>query len=148
MSTLLRWLGLAALAFTGCTAASPRPAPPAERDAPPSAPVDSRIAGMVREISPERIEATIRKLVSFHTRHTLSETESDTRGIGAARRFIASELQRASQEAGGRLVVTLDEFEQPAAPPDRPQPTPVVNVVATLPGRLTAAKDRLYVLTG
>lgn len=103
---------------------------------------------MVREISPTRIEATIRKLVSFHTRHTLSETESDTRGIGAARRFIAAELQRASQEAGGRLVVTLDELVQPAAPPDIPKPTTVVNVVATLPGRLPAAKDRLYVVSG
>lgn len=103
---------------------------------------------MVREISPARIEATIRKLVSFHTRHTLSETESDTRGIGAARRYIASELQRASQEAGGRLVVALDEFVQPAAPPDIPKPTAVVNVVASLPGRQPAAKDRLYVVTG
>ena len=44
---------------------------------------------LVAATSAERIESDIRKLVSFGTRHTLSETGSPTRGIGAARRRLA-----------------------------------------------------------
>src|SRR5438045_307453 len=55
------------------------------------------IARIVSEISQQRIEANIRKLVSFGTRNSLSDTESDVRGIGAARRWIKGELERCSQ---------------------------------------------------
>src|SRR5712691_4983777 len=92
-----------------------------------------QIAGVVRQISPRNIEASIRKLVSFGTRHTLSDATSETRGIGAARRWLQSEFERYSKESGGRLQVTMDEFTQP--PGDRnPDLTQVVDVVATLPG--------------
>src|SRR5690554_3285508 len=64
---------------------------------------------LLREIgtapSAERIEADIRTLVGFGTRHTLSETESATRGIGAARRWIKAEFDRISAECGGCLEV-------------------------------------------
>jgi hypothetical protein len=106
-----------------------------------------RIDELVREISPRNIEASVRKLVGFHTRHTLSDATSEERGVGAARRWIKAELDRASREAGGRLRVELDEF---LAPPSArvPHPTPVVNVVATLPGAQPQSQDRLYVLSG
>ncbi|HET8816158.1 MAG TPA: peptidase M28, partial [Pseudidiomarina sp.] len=56
-------------------------------------------------VSAERIEQDIKKLVSFGTRHTLSETESDTRGIGAARRWIKAEFDKISANCGGCLDV-------------------------------------------
>ena len=40
---------------------------------------------MLREISAKNVEASIRKLVSFGTRNTLSEQDNPTRGIGADR---------------------------------------------------------------
>src|ERR1044072_5136818 len=99
-----------------------------------NAALNPQIKKIAREISPSNIEAIIKKLVSFHTRHSLSETESDTRGIGAARRWIKSEFERYSKESGGRIKVEFDEFTQP--PVARvPKPTQLVNVVATLPGR-------------
>ncbi|MGH7936745.1 MAG: hypothetical protein ACREF8_07030, partial [Chthoniobacterales bacterium] len=55
-----------------------------------------QITEVVRQISPQKIEANIRKLVSFGTRHTLSETKSDIHGIGAARRWLQSEFERYS----------------------------------------------------
>ena len=58
---------------------------------------------LVADVSADRIEADIRKLVGFGTRHTLSETESDTRGIGAARRWIEGEFRRISEDCGGCL---------------------------------------------
>jgi len=94
---------------------------------------DPRILDLVSAASPERIEADIRALVGFGTRHTLSETESDTRGIGAARRWIAAELERISTTCGGCLeVITLAEtFSDERRVPDG---TEIVNVLAVQRG--------------
>src|SRR5437868_12285486 len=108
---------------------------------------NKQIAAVVSEISVKNIEATIRKLVSFGTRHTLSDAQNETRGIGAARRWIQSEFERYSKENGGRLEVGLDDFTQP--PGERnPQPVQVVNVVATLRGTQPESRDRIYVVSG
>ncbi|HEX2814835.1 MAG TPA: peptidase M28, partial [Phenylobacterium sp.] len=53
---------------------------------------------LAAQVSPEQQHATIAKLVSFGTRHTLSDTKSDTRGIGAARRWVASQFQATSKD--------------------------------------------------
>ena len=108
---------------------------------------NAQISVIVGEISAKRIEATVRKLVSFGTRHTLSDTASETRGIGAARRWIKAELERCAVDSGGRLQVTLDSYIQPVAPRVA-RPTEIVNVVATLPGVQPEARDRIYVVSG
>jgi len=51
---------------------------------------DPNISNMVNEVSSANLEQVIKKLVSFHTRHTLSDTISKTTGIGAARTWIKS----------------------------------------------------------
>ncbi len=106
-----------------------------------------QIEKIAADISAQRIEALVRKLVSFQTRHTMSETESDTRGIGAARRWIKSELERCGAQAGGRLQVSLDSYTE-APGPRISHPTEIVNVVATLKGTQVEASDRLYVVSG
>ena len=113
----------------------------------PAPKTNPQIAGVVKEISERNIEASIRKLVSFGTRHTLSQTTSETRGIGAARRWLQSEFERYAKDSGGRLQVTVDEFTQPAGERN-PQPVQVVNVVATLPGEQAESRDRIYVVSG
>jgi hypothetical protein len=102
------------------------------------------IDAIVREISPQRIHAYVDKLVSFGTRHTMSETASSTRGIGAARRWIKAELERCG---AGRLDV---QFQSHVHPVDKriPRPTEIVNVVATLAGTQAESKDRYYVVSG
>lgn len=106
-----------------------------------------QIAGVSKEISAANIEASIRKLVSFGTRHTLSDATSESRGIGAASRWLRSEFERYSKDSGGRLQVTMDEFLQP--PSERnPDLTKMINIVATLPGEQPEARDRIYVVSG
>lgn len=113
----------------------------------PAATPNPQIQKIVREVSATNIEAIIKKLVSFYTRHSMSETESDTRGIGAARRWIESEFKRYSRESSGRLRVEFDEFTVP--PGGRfTKPTRIVNVVATLPGKQAQSRDRVYVVSG
>ena len=106
-------------------------------------PKNPQIEAIVAAVSAERIEARIRKLASFHTRHTLSRTDSETQGIGAARRWIKAELEQCARASGGRLQVAFDSFVQQ---PDRrvPKPVEIVNVVATLPG----SANRVYVVSG
>jgi hypothetical protein len=132
-------LGIVALAIT----CAPATAPASDAAEAGSAVV----AAIVRGISAQRIEQTIRKLASFETRHTLSETASDSRGIGAARRWIKSELERCSKEAGDRLKVEFDEFlAEPG--PRIPKPATLINVVATLPGEQPESRSRIYVVSG
>jgi hypothetical protein len=108
---------------------------------------NAQIEKIVNEISATNIEAIMRKLVSFGTRHTLSDQDHPTRGIGAARRWIKEEMDRYARESGGRLVVTEDEFIQP--PTNRvPREVKLVNVIATLPGSQPEAKNRIYVVSG
>ena len=99
------------------------------------------------EISTKRIEATVRTLVGFGTRHTLSDPDSVDRGIGAARKWIKAELETYARESDGRLKVEEDSFLQPVAP-RVPKPTTLVNLVATLPGDDPASRDRWIVISG
>ncbi|MEQ8523992.1 M28 family metallopeptidase [Gracilimonas sp.] len=104
---------------------------------------------VLREIgaapSADRIEADISKLVSFGTRHTLSDTTSDTRGIGAARRWIKAEFERISEECGGCLEVfyVRDYIDGENR---IPQPVEIVNVIAIQRG--TSDPNRFVVMSG
>ena len=106
-----------------------------------------QVEAILAEISPDRIEATIRKLAGFGTRHTLSDPDHPTRGIGAARRWIKAELDSYAKESGGRLIVEEDSFvQQPVA--RVPKATTLVNLVAILPGDQPASRDRWLVVSG
>lgn len=104
-----------------------------------------QVERIVAEISPARIEANIRKLVSFGTRNSLSNPDDDKRGVGAARRWIKAELERCS--GGTPLKVEFDEHLIESGV-RVPKPTKFVNVVATLPGTEPESKSRVYVVSG
>src|SRR5256885_16165791 len=72
--------------------------------------VDGRVAAIVGRVEPSRMQATVAKLVSFGTRHTLSDTQSETRGIGAARRWLVSQLAALAKAPGSRLETFEDRF--------------------------------------
>ena len=113
----------------------------AQKKAKPNADIQK----MLKEISAKNIENSIRKLVSFGTRNTLSEQNNPARGIGAARDWIYAEFQKIATDCGNCLTVEKQSFEQPKA--NRvPQPTVLTNVVATLKG--AADPDRVYVVSG
>jgi Zn-dependent M28 family amino/carboxypeptidase len=112
---------------------------------PPRPKPDPEVAKMVKEVSARNIEASIRKLVSFGTRNTLSEQDNPARGIGAARDWIFAEFEKISADCGNCLAVEKQSFLQPKA--NRvPEPTTLTNVVATLKG--STNPDRVYVVSG
>lgn len=109
--------------------------------------IDPVVQQIVADISSTRIEQRIRKLVSFETRHTLSQTDSDTRGIGAARRWIEAELRACAQVSGGRLQISTQEWLEPTSRRVS-RPTKLVNVLATLPGDSPSSRERLLIVSG
>jgi Zn-dependent M28 family amino/carboxypeptidase len=103
---------------------------------------------LLREIAagvdPAELRATIEKLVAFGTRHTLSDTRSETRGIGAARRWVQSRFAALSKDCGGCLEVATPS--QTVTGPRIPQPTEVMDVIAVQPG--TSEPNRVVLITG
>ena len=96
-------------------------------------------------ISPQRIEQDITTLVNFGTRHTLSQTESDTRGIGAARRWIKAEFEKISAECGGCLEVYF-QSEVISNEKRIPEATDVVSVIAIQRG--STDPSRYMIMSG
>ena len=70
---------------------------------------DPKIYDIIDSVSAQRIEKDVRKLAGFGTRHTLSDTVSTTRGIGAARRWIKSEFEKVSSACSDCLEVTYQK---------------------------------------
>ncbi len=106
---------------------------------------DPAISVMLGEISSSRIRETDSILVSFGTRHTMSDTTNAARGVGAARRFLFDRLSAYSRDCGGCLKVEFDPaIVEVTRHPDKPKVN-VVNVLAWLRGRDTS---RVVVIGG
>jgi hypothetical protein len=121
------------------------------QDTPTAGTPDPQIAAALKQISAERIQASIEKLVSFQTRLTLSAQDPASiaagHGIGAAREWIKSEFERYSRDCGGCLEVKTDSFTE--APADRiPKPTEITNVYAVLKGTDPGNAKRIVLVTG
>lgn len=103
------------------------------------------VRAMLREVDARSLERYDRGLVSFGTRHTLSDQDDPNRGIGAARDWLKGEFDAIAATAGGRMSVELQSYVQ--EPASRiPVPTKITNVVATLRGTDPQAADRVYVV--
>lgn len=101
----------------------------AQNTAPPE--VDLRIYDIVDAVSAERLENDIRTLANFGTRNTFSDTVSETRGIGAARRWIKSEFDQISKECENCLDVFYQkDFVTKEGNSRVPKDAYVVNVIA------------------
>ncbi|HAF24435.1 MAG TPA: aminopeptidase [Blastocatellia bacterium] len=108
---------------------------------------DPIVARIVANIDARNIETTIRKLVSFGTRNTLSAQDDPNRGIGAARDWLYSEFSKVAEESDGRMTVQKQTFEQPKAA-RVPEPIMITNIVATLKGTQPESEGRTYVVSG
>jgi hypothetical protein len=106
---------------------------------------DSGLRDLLRQIDPDRVKATILKLVSFGTRHTASSQTDPNRGIGAATQWVTDQMNSFAAGSNGRMTVQQQTFTQPVGS-NIPVPTTITNVIATIKG--TASPERFYVITG
>lgn len=108
---------------------------------------DARLYEIIQSVSSKRIEADVRTLANFETRNTFSDTVSNKRGIGAARRWIKAEFEKVSKECNNCLdvfyqkdFVTTNEGERV------PKDTWIVNVAAIQKGN--KFPNRYIIMTG
>jgi hypothetical protein len=128
------------LAAMGCAAQSA-----------PTVAADPQIAAALQQISAQRIQADIEKLVSFGTRLTISAQDPASiaagHGIGAAREWIKAEFERYAKDCRGCLEVKTDSFTED--PSERiPKATQITNVYAVLKGTDAANAKRIVLVTG
>jgi hypothetical protein len=117
------------------TISQPAPAPPPAQESPHAA----ALAPILAAVRPARLASDVASLVGFGTRHTLSDATSPTRGIGAARAWIAAELGRVPG-----VQAALEPHVVPADGKRLPHDTEIVDVVGVLPGAMPVAAGRRY----
>ncbi|WP_375418583.1 M28 family peptidase [uncultured Hymenobacter sp.] len=113
----------------------------------PAAKADPAIQKLVAQLSAKNLEADVRGLVGFGTRHTLSTTTDAKRGIGAARNWVRGEFEKYSQAGGGRLKVEMDTFTIKPDGRRISQKVLMANVLATLPGT-DPTDTRVFIVSG
>ncbi len=126
----------------------------AQQGASPAAPAseaDPKIAAALQQVSAQRIQSDIEKLVSFGTRLTLSAQDAQSvsagHGIGAAREWIKAQFEQYSRDCGGCMEVKTDSFTE--QPMERiPKPTEITNVYAVLKGTDPMQAKRIVLVTG
>lgn len=109
--------------------------------------IDPGMYDIIDSVSAERLESDIRTLAGFGTRHTMSDTTSSTRGIGAARRWIKREFENISEQCGGCLEVHEQRTLVEGDPESRiDEDTWIVNVYAVLRGN--THPNRYVIMSG
>lgn len=91
-----------------------------------------------------QLESTVRTLVNFGTRHSLSDTTSTKRGIGAARRWVQAQFEQMGRDCGGCLTVITpaQNFTGKRAP----NGVNIVDVVGIQKG--SSDPNRVIIITG
>ena len=140
MKALITTVMSGALILASCTSSPNTVATPAA-----PAQVKQALAAISADVSEASLRGYIDKMVSFGTRHTLSDQVSETRGIGAARRWVEGEFRKMSADCGGCLeVVTVQDTV--TSLPRVPNPTLVANAVAIQRG--TSDPNRVIIIQG
>ncbi len=108
---------------------------------------DPKIYDIIDAVSEERLRSNVKTLVDFGTRHTLSDTLSETRGIGAARRWIKSQFETISKDCDDCLDVFYQkDLIEKGRNPRIVKDVMVVNVVAIQRG--TTYPNRYIIMSG
>ncbi|ADL01527.1 M28 family metallopeptidase [Brevundimonas subvibrioides] len=109
-----------------------------------AAPEQPLLHEVVSQVEPDRMRADITAMVGFGTRHTMSDTVSETRGIGAARRWTERQFRAMGEACGGCLEIALPA--ETVTGTRVPTPTEVVNVLAIQRG--TGDPNRVIIISG
>jgi Zn-dependent M28 family amino/carboxypeptidase len=142
MKAIFAGIAAAGILAASCATAGDSGTPAAMNS---SAAVKAALAAVSSDVSETSLHDYIAKMVSFGTRHTLSDTKSDTRGIGAARRWVESEFKGMSDACGSCLDVIMVQ-DTITSPPRVPNPTVIADVVAIQRG--TTDPNRVIIIQG
>jgi Zn-dependent M28 family amino/carboxypeptidase len=105
---------------------------------------DPELQAVAEAVSPAALGDTIATLVGFGTRHTMSDTTSPTRGIGAARRWAAGRFERFSKACGGCILIQTPQ--QTVTGARIPNPTVIQDILAIQKGDVDPG--RVVIISG
>jgi hypothetical protein len=108
---------------------------------------DAEIEKMVAMVNADTLKSYINQMVAYGTRSTLSDQQSKTRGIGAARLWVLNQFNRFAAQSNGRLTAMIDTVTLPADGRRINKPTLLGNVVATLKGT-NPNDNRIFLISG
>lgn len=109
--------------------------------------IDPHIYSILNDINEERLMNDVKTLIGFGTRHTMSDTVSNTRGIGAARRWIKQQFKEISKANNDRLEVYEQRTLIKADPKTRiDRDTWIVNIYAIIRGN--THPNRYIIMSG
>lgn len=108
---------------------------------------DPEIEAMVKEVNADSLKSYIYQMVAFGTRNTLSNQNSTTRGIGAARKWVLNKFNDFAKTSNGRLTAFIDTTTYKPDGKRVDRNILLGNVVATLKGTDTADK-RVFIISG
>ena len=112
-----------------------------------SAQTDQKLYDIIEAVSADRIKADVKILTDFGTRNTFSDTISNTRGIGAARRWIKAEFEKISADCNNCIDVFYQkDLVRKEGNRRVPHDAWVVNVVAIQKG--TKYPNRYVLMSG
>ncbi len=108
---------------------------------------DPQISQIVSELSADSLRAHIDGLVSFGTRHTLSTSTDNKRGLPASRRWVLGKFNQYAKQSGGRMTATIDSWTLKADGRRVDKDYEIGNVIATLKGT-DPNDDRVFIVQG
>lgn len=108
---------------------------------------DAEILGYLNKVSKDSLKANVEKLVSFGTRHTMSSTTDNARGIGAARNWVLSRFRSYSKNTNGRMEVYLQNQDLQPDGKRINKITNLGNAIALLKGTDSVDK-RIIIISG
>jgi hypothetical protein len=126
---------------------TPDPAePPQGKPAPKVLP---RPTGAIsrREVDEAGMRSLIEELVACGTRNSLSSWTDPKRGVGCGRDRIVARLNEMAKSSGGRLQVTVDNFEASGTRTNN-KPVRMENVYGILPGRDPLRAKTVFIVSG
>lgn len=109
--------------------------------------IDVEIMQYVKNVNKDSLKANVEKLVSFGTRHTMSSTTDQHKGIGASRNWVLSKFRTYSKNASGRMEVFLQNEDLQPDGKRIDKVTNLGNAVAFLKGTDPADK-RIIIISG
>ena len=109
--------------------------------------IDVEIMQYVKNVNKDSLKANVEKLVSFGTRHTMSSTTDQHKGIGASRNWVLSKFRTYSKNASGRMEVFLQNEDLQPDGKRIDKVTNLGNAVAFLKGTDPSDK-RIIIISG
>jgi hypothetical protein len=111
--------------------------------------IDPEIAALIKEVSADSIKNYIARMVSFGTRHSLSDTVNATKGIGAARRWVGYKFTQFASRNKADMKVELDPYKVEPGPrtPRIPRTITMKNVLGILKGS-DPSDNRVLLVSG